>query len=469
MSMRTFYSTRATITLAAALLLLPLRPLAPVRADDQPATYRVRGTFAPGRDFVGDLTLTSTGDGATARQVVRFADGTEWVVEGKGVRAGKALRIAIDGGSTGIIHALSGKDPASGKPGMLEIDLGADTLRSRYVGPDGKADAVGVASRIAWSQAKDLRPEAALDWWNRHGEFATITGVGGVRLATAVFRAKNEKAAIVFAPGRTETFTKYAELVRDLQPRGYSFYFIDHRGQGRSGPLVGKPAGPPDFVSPPGHVDRFDDYVEDLTTFVDSVVRAEPHRQVVGWGHSMGGGIVTRFAEEHPDRLDALILNSPMHGLQIKWYERAFVNLACTFGWRRSFALGQKPWKPSEDRFETNDLTKSPERFRYKLAIVEQDPSLWLGGPTYGWVREAVRAGKEMRADARKLTMPVLLFQSGEDSLVDNAAQDAIAAAAPDCTKVVFPDARHELLMERDAIRDAVLDRVLEFLESLGH
>ncbi len=458
----------------ALLVLLGVRAAAPARAESPESHYRVRGTVAPGGAFVGDLVLTGTGNGVSVRQSVRLADGREWSVEGKGIRSGNTVRVAVDGGSTGILDALAGKAPAAGKTGRLEIDLRERTLRSRYVGPDGKSDASGVSSGVDWSGEEELlvadpargTADDILDYWKQHGIFGTTSGVGGVRLATAVFRAPNERAAIVFAPGRTETFTKYAEVVRDLHPLGYSFYFLDHRGQGRSDRLAGRPPAPPDFVSPPGHVDDFDHYVTDVANFVERVVRAEPHRHIVGWGHSMGGGILTRYAQRHPGRLDALILNSPLHGLPVAWWQKAFVNLMSTVGWRRSFAWGHGPWKPSADSFDGNDTTKSRGRYDFKMDIYAKDPYLWLGGPSYGWVREAIRAGKTMRAEAAKLTLPVLLFQAGEESLVDNDAQDAVAAAAPDCTKIVFPGARHELLHERDEVRDAVLDHVLSFLES---
>ncbi len=468
---------RAFLAAAVALLaLLTLRPTLPASAEEtrSGSTYRVRGVLAPGGAFTGELSLTYTGAGVSAHQVVHFSDGSEWSIDGKGVRSGKTVRIAIDAPATGITHALSGKAPVTGKPGTLSVDLGSDTLRSRYSGPDGKADATGVSSDLRWSDEDDLRSgdpahgtaDDILDYWNREGEFGSFAGVDGKSIATAVFKADQERVAVVFAPGRTETFTKYAELVRDLHPHGFSFYFLDHRGQGQSDRIVGSKPAPPDFVSPPGHVDRFDDYVDDVARFVDRVVRKEPHAHVVGWGHSMGGGILTRYAEKHPGSFAALILSSPMHGLPIKWWQRPFVSFMTAMGKRRSYALGKGPWQPSMDVFEGNDTTGSESRYRFKMDTYSADPSVWIGGPTYGWVHEADRAGKAMREDARRLTMPVLLFQAGADTIVDNSAQDAVVAAAPDCTKIVLPGARHELLLERDDVRDAVLDHVLTFLES---
>jgi alpha-beta hydrolase superfamily lysophospholipase len=50
--------------------------------------------------------------------------------------------------------------------------------------------------------------------------------------------------------------------------------------------------------------------------------------------------------------------------------------------------------------------------------------------------------------------------------LVDNAATEAFAARMPQATHVRIADGRHELFRERDSIRDTVLAKMFEFLQS---
>jgi alpha-beta hydrolase superfamily lysophospholipase len=62
------------------------------------------------------------------------------------------------------------------------------------------------------------------------------------------------------------------------------------------------------------------------------------------------------------------------------------------------------------------------------------------------------------------IPVPVLLFQAGADQLVMPDGQDAFCAGAPNCRLEYFPDAGHEILMERDDIRNRALDLVRGFL-----
>jgi len=91
---------------------------------------------------------------------------------------------------------------------------------------------------------------------------------------------------------------------------------------------------------------------------------------------------------------------------------------------------------------------------------------MWLGGPTYRWVHEALRMTAALRADAARLRTPTLALQASEDEVVVNAGQDEVAAAAPAVTKVVIQGALHELLMEADVHRRAALLAIIAFLDA---
>ncbi|HEV8689846.1 MAG TPA: alpha/beta fold hydrolase, partial [Ideonella sp.] len=107
--------------------------------------------------------------------------------------------------------------------------------------------------------------------------------------------------------GRTETYLKYKELAFDLARARYSVYIHDHRGQGMS-PRLFTDADAHDK----GHVERFDDYVEDLHAFVGQVVRPEQPGRLFLLAHSMGGGIAARYLQKYPDTFTAAALSSPM-------------------------------------------------------------------------------------------------------------------------------------------------------------
>jgi hypothetical protein len=62
-------------------------------------------------------------------------------------------------------------------------------------------------------------------------------------------------------------------------------------------------------------------------------------------------------------------------------------------------------------------------------------------------------AGDAARRNAGSVAIPVLLLQAGSDAMVRNDGQNEACARMRDCALLQFPEALHEILMERDAIR----------------
>ena len=60
------------------------------------------------------------------------------------------------------------------------------------------------------------------------------------------------------------------------------------------------------------------------------------------------------------------------------------------------------------------------------------------------------------------------MLLAGQERLVDNAASRRVARLLPQCRVSVYPDARHEILMERDDIRSAFWRDTDDFLATLA-
>lgn len=97
-------------------------------------------------------------------------------------------------------------------------------------------------------------------------------------------------------------------------------------------------------------------------------------------------------------------------------------------------------------------------------------PELRLGGVSFGWVRAALRASDQLlRAmPLESVTTPVLLLSAPRDAIVRSDAHRLVAARLPSATLKEYPEAKHELLMECDAIRDRVWADIDAFLASVG-
>jgi lysophospholipase len=96
--------------------------------------------------------------------------------------------------------------------------------------------------------------------------------------------------------------------------------------------------------------------------------------------------------------------------------------------------------------------------------LISLYPQIALGGPTVRWLGEALKATRQVLKNATQITAPTLLLQAELDNRVRPGGQDAFCRRAKVCTHVLLTGAYHEILMERDEIRDKALRSILDFL-----
>ncbi|MEZ6187012.1 MAG: alpha/beta fold hydrolase [Planctomycetota bacterium] len=405
-------------------------------------TYTFSGTSPSGGAFEGSLRVVPVSP--TEKRIVAtrvFANGTTDEVEGPAAISGSNLIVSTGllavGGSTNFTVQFESPTQVALRGTQWGLARGTKTTVWN------SEQALAQPSTLAQLEARFAKVE-----------LNSFVGAEGKRVAYARLRADNPRGAIVFSVGRTESATKYAELIWDLRGMGYSFYLLEHRGQGRSERLLGDQRH---------HVERYEYWVDDLEQFLTEVVRPDNPPKLYGWGHSMGGGILARHLEVYPGTFDAAVLSAPMIGLQLTWWEKVAVRFQILIGKKKKYAKGKGDYDPSANTFATNQTTSSQARFDFKTARWNADASLWLGGPTYGWVRQANRMSGALKRHAKKITTPTLLFQAQDEAFVKLKDQEKFAKKAPQVTLEAYPGARHELLLESDAIRDQALTRALDW------
>ncbi len=302
-----------------------------------------------------------------------------------------------------------------------------------------------------------------LDFW-RSREEAEFIGVDNIPIRYVRFCSPRHDKVIFVSTGRIESYVKYPELAYDLFNGGYDVMIVDHRGQGRSGRLLNDPHL--------GHVDNFDDYITDLSTFYKLEIAPRNYAKKFTVAHSMGGTIMALFLAREPKNFDGAVLCAPMTGISMRmpdWLTRNILNWTERRPvYRDSYALGTGTWRPLP--FVVNRLTHSRERYRRNQRFYADYPELRVGGPTYHWVRESIMAAAKTIEEAKNITTPVLLLQAGEDHIVDNQSHTAFCQAMADAghpcvgrKPLVIEGARHEILFERDDMRAKALDAIMRF------
>lgn len=80
---------------------------------------------------------------------------------------------------------------------------------------------------------------------------------------------------------------------------------------------------------------------------------------------------------------------------------------------------------------------------------------------------EAIGYMKKTVSDGDKISIPVLLLQAGKDKVVSKHGQDQFADRVRDIKKFQFQDSFHEILMEKEDIREKAFKMILNFLKNI--
>lgn len=260
------------------------------------------------------------------------------------------------------------------------------------------------------------------------GSIAGCTG--DIAFKTFEYTGGAPTATLVFANGRTDYTARYEHIV-PLLDRPWNVVMFDHYGQGFSN-------------GPRAHADDFDaQHVCDMKAVIDQL--AAPDLPVVVAAHSMGAFISTRLAQLHPELVRAYVLSAPMYGLP------GFAPETAKMLAQIQIELGNAtaPYNNNTDDKDTCEENLTTHDCEYYDRWLD-DPTVWIGNPTWGWVLAAYTGFDRITAQTAAITKPMLIFQAEADAWVDNSSQDVFCAAVPTCQRVVKPGSYHEVFNELD-------------------
>lgn len=313
------------------------------------------------------------------------------------------------------------------------------------------------------------------NFWQQ-GTFSNFSGVNNIKLSFAIFNSPQHKKCLIISAGRSEAYLKFKELSYDFFKQGFNIYIIDHRGQGLSQRILSN--------SNKGYVDNFDDYADDLHHFIENIVEPNCQQNIATQkfplyllAHSMGGAITVRYLQKYPNKLNAVVLSSPMiafnRGGLPNWLSNLVIKssnkLNHWFSKEQWYFVGQSDFKPTD--FKNNLLTHSKKRFQRFMDLYQSEPKIQLGGVTVHWLQQAVITTENIFANLANINVPLIVIQSGADSIVDNQAQNEFCAqlhqlqphSCPDGKPVVITGANHELFIESDNYREMALSTALKW------
>ncbi|MDG1254544.1 MAG: alpha/beta fold hydrolase [Glaciecola sp.] len=309
-------------------------------------------------------------------------------------------------------------------------------------------------------------------WFERHAQTGMLSMADGVECAFAIVLAQTatpdsascaaltKRQTLVISSGRVESYVKYKEVIFDLHHAGFDIFIMDHRGQGLSQRSSPNPMH--------GYINDFQQYVDDLLCFVDEVVY-QYCAQPLLLCHSMGSTIGALAILQRPQQFAKVVFSAPMFGLRVPlpiWLAHIVMKLGLLTSQlvgRPMYFIGQGDYAPVA--FSQNRLMQSSLRYARFRESQQQYPETQLGGVTYQWVAAANIALARLHAQADQLTLPVLCLSAQDDVVVDNQLQQTLVKQMPNARWQDVPESRHEILFEKDAIRNPALTTIVRFLQ----
>jgi lysophospholipase len=283
-----------------------------------------------------------------------------------------------------------------------------------------------------------------------------VKAADGTKLRYALFRPKGEaQGTVVLVQGRAEFIEKYFETVRDLLVRRFAVVTFDLRGQGGSERLLSNPAK--------GHVTDFADYVADLDAVLDQVVFTDCPTPVFALGHSTGATVLLLASVGGRSRFRRQVLLSPFLGLPDDRAHDTAARVFTTVARGLGFGRLAMPTAGSHIRhaqsFETNRLTGDATRYARNAALAAAHPELVVTVPTIAWINAALASIARIDAEdfAPRIRVPGLIVAGGNDRIVSLAAIERFASRFKVGHLIVIAGARHELLQEREPLREQLL------------
>ncbi|HEU4428329.1 MAG TPA: alpha/beta hydrolase [Myxococcota bacterium] len=247
------------------------------------------------------------------------------------------------------------------------------------------------------------------------------------------------RRTLLVVHGFGEHSGRYDELAAWFAARGCAVHAYDQRGHGRSG-------------GPRTHVDRFEQFLDDLAAFHALVRDEHPATPILLVAHSMGGLIGLAYLALRKPVLSGAVISGPALAPD-RAVPRAKVVLAHLL---RRVA----PRLAMKAGLDVDGLSRDPEVVRRYLA----DP-LVIRTMTTSLAAEMMGTAAALRGRAPQITTPVLLMHGAQDPLCPVAASEEFAAGLTSAGSAFrsYPTLRHEIFNEPD--REAVYADAWRWIE----
>jgi len=297
-----------------------------------------------------------------------------------------------------------------------------------------------------------------------------LTLKDGCRLRYAQIAPKRRpRGTVLIVPGAREFIEKkYDECGKKIVDWGFRVIIYEPRGQGLSSRFL-------DGVKRQrNHIDNFSIHIDDLRAFYEKIIVPRLAEPLIVHGHSLGAHILLRWiAEDRPSRVAAAVVTAPM----VAFAGMAAYHAAYGLAWMNARVLGDgTDYMPMQNDFGGDDLmfagnflTHDRERFSALENYYKAHPDLKTGGVTWGWTLAAMQSMHVLQSwpYLARIRVPVLSLTGDQDFVTPLSEITPFLSMIPAIRLRTISGARHDLMSETDALRDAAWREIEEFLKPI--
>jgi acylglycerol lipase len=253
-------------------------------------------------------------------------------------------------------------------------------------------------------------------------------GLDGTRLIGRLWTGSGTpRSAVVIVHGLKDHSGRYGEVADELTGRGIAVAAFDLRGHGRS---EGERAW----------TRRFEDFGTDLDAEIQVVRERLGEIRPILFGHSLGGAIAARYALDHSDRLQGLVLSAPA----LRPPANAPPGAAGFVRLLSAIAPHARVFRPNVAGFS---------RIPAVVQGILSDPMVDPKPVPARTAAELLRTMASVRRDSPRLRLPVLAFHGTGDAVTSAGATKEFVdgLGSPDRRLRTVPGAYHDLWHEPEA------------------
>jgi lysophospholipase len=322
-------------------------------------------------------------------------------------------------------------------------------------------------------------PVVHQEWWSNNVKYTEFRRQGvQIMCASFIQPSISPRANITVLTGWSECFLKYADIIKTLYELGFNVHTYDHQSQGLSGRWLAE--------SQSTYIENFDDYVEDLLFFQTYIVNkgasADLEKRTPAFllAHSMGGLVGLLAMARQPSLFSRAAMTAPMirnkcgmKSLDYKYpLPQELVYWMCrlmrllTLG--SAHALGydiERAENPLKLGITTNDI----DHLHDWQLLRRRYPHIMSTCVTNDWTLAAIRGQKAFHQMFRRVRTNTLIISASDDRFVHNRAMRTFVKDAPNARLLHAPDACHELLFERPAVRSATIKACIDLFSQPSH